>query len=96
MYAKPSAITDPSAYIREEFASVRVKTKDDEVYIGLVLERSGDRITLIDAAKQKTTVATSQIADERPMKQSLMPEGLLLGLSDQEVRDLFKYIASQK
>lgn len=86
-------IVDPSAHIREEFASFRVKTKGDEVYIGLITERSGDRLTLVDAARQKTTIAKSDIADERAMKQSLMPEGLMAGLSDQEIRDLFKYLA---
>jgi len=87
-------IVDPSAYIREEFASFRVKTRGDEVYVGLIVERSGDRLTLVDAAQQKTTIAKGDIADERAMKQSLMPEGLLAGLSDQEVRDLFKYLAT--
>ncbi len=30
------------------------------------------------------------------MPTSLMPEGLLSGLSDQQVRDLFKYLSSEK
>ena len=87
-------IVDPSAYIREEFASFRVKTKAGEVYVGLITERSGDRLTLVEANQQKQTIAKSDIADERPLTVSLMPEGLLTGLSDQELRDLFRYISS--
>ncbi|HEX8912398.1 MAG TPA: PVC-type heme-binding CxxCH protein, partial [Humisphaera sp.] len=87
-------VVDPSAYIREEFASVRVKTKADEAYVGLVVERAADRIVLVDAAGKRVTVGKPDVADERPLTVSLMPEGLLVGLSDQDVRDLFKYLSA--
>jgi hypothetical protein len=35
------------------------------------------------------------VADERALTVSLMPEGLLAGLTDQEVRDLFKYLSAE-
>lgn len=89
-------VVDPSAYIREEFASFRVKTKAGEAYIGLITERAGDRLAVVDASQQKTTVSKSDVADERALTVSLMPEGLLAGLMDQEVRDLFKYMAAEK
>ena len=89
-------IVDPSAYIREEFASFRIKTKSGEAYVGLITERSAERISLIDASQQKTTLAKTDIIDERPLSVSLMPEGLLAGLSDQEIRDLFKYLMQDK
>jgi putative heme-binding domain-containing protein len=87
-------VVDPSAYIREEFAAFRVKTKAGEAYVGLIVERAGDRLTVADAAGQRTTVARADVADERALTTSLMPEGLLDGLRDQEVRDLYRYLSA--
>ncbi|HEY2587582.1 MAG TPA: PVC-type heme-binding CxxCH protein [Tepidisphaeraceae bacterium] len=90
------SVVDPSAYIREEYTAFRVRTKGGETLIGLITDRGPNQITLEDAAQQKTIVPKDQIADERALPTSLMPEGLLDGLSDQQVRDLFKYLASDK
>ena len=37
-------------------------------------------------------LARTDIATMQPVGRSLMPEGLLDGLSDQELRDLFAYL----
>lgn len=89
------SVVDPSAYVREEFTAFRVRTKNDQTLIGLITERGANQITLEDAAQQKTVIPKDQILDERALPTSLMPEGLLDGLSDQQVRDLFKYLSSQ-
>jgi putative membrane-bound dehydrogenase-like protein len=88
-------VVDPSAYIREEFANFRVKTKGGESYIGLITERAADRLGLVDAAGQRIAIAKADVDDERPLTVSLMPEGLLAGLSDQQVRDLYKYLSAE-
>lgn len=88
------SVVDPSAYIREEYTAFRVRTKGGETLIGLITDRGPNQITLEDAAQQKTVVPKDQIVDERALPTSLMPEGLLDGLSDQQVRDLFKYLSS--
>ena len=90
------SVVDPSAYIREEFTAFRIRTKAGETYIGLITDRSPNQITLLDASQQKTTIPKSEIMEERALPTSLMPEGLLDGLSDQQVRDLFKYLSSEK
>jgi putative heme-binding domain-containing protein len=90
------SIVDPSAYIREEFTAFRVRTRGGETLIGLIVERGANRITVEDAAQQKTTIPKDQILEERALPTSLMPEGLLVGLSDQQLRDLFKYLSLDK
>jgi putative membrane-bound dehydrogenase-like protein len=90
------SVVDPSAYIREEYTAFGIRTKGGETLIGLITDRGPNQITIEDAAQQKTTVPKDQIADERALRTSLMPEGLLEGLTDQQVRDLFKYLASDK
>ena len=88
------SVVDPSAYIREEYTAFRVRTKGGQTLIGLITERGANQITLEDAAQQKTIIPKDQIAEERTLSTSLMPEGLLDGLPDQQVRDLFKYLSS--
>lgn len=91
-----TSVVDPSAYVREEYTVFRVRTKGGETLVGLITARGPDGITIEDAARQKTTVAKDQIREERALPASLMPEGLLEGLNDQQVRDLFKYLSSDK
>ena len=90
------SVVDPSAYIREEYTAFRIRTRDGQTFIGLITDRGPNQITLEDASQQKTVVPKEQIIEERALPTSLMPEGLLDGLSDQQVRDLFKYLASEK
>ena len=90
------SVVDPSAYVREEYTAFRVRTRDGQVLLGLITERGANQITLMDSSQQKTVIPKDQILDERAMSTSLMPEGLLQGLSDQQVRDLFKYLSSQQ
>ena len=85
---------DPNAYVREEYASFRIRTKDGQVLIGLITERGPGSLTLVDAAQQKQVIPRHRIADERAIPTSIMPEGLLMGLNDQELRDLFKYLSN--
>jgi putative membrane-bound dehydrogenase-like protein len=90
-----TSVVDPSAYIREEYTAFRIQTRGGQTLIGLVVERGPNQLTVEDAAAQKTVVPKDQIADERALRVSLMPEGLLDGLSEQQVRDLFKYLSSE-
>lgn len=88
------SVVDPSAYIREEYTAFAVRTKSGQTLIGLITERGANQITIEDASQQKTVIPKDQILQERALPTSLMPEGLLDGLSDQQVRDLFKYLSS--
>jgi putative heme-binding domain-containing protein len=90
------SIVDPNAYIREEFTSFRVKTKDNQTLVGLITERNADQITLVDSSQQKSVIAKTQIKDERAIPISIMPEALLDALSHQQLRDLFSYLAADK
>jgi putative heme-binding domain-containing protein len=85
---------DPNAAIREEYTSFRIKTKDKQILVGLITERTAEQIALVDSAQKKTIIPKSQIEDERALQVSIMPEELLSGLSDQDLRDLFKYLSS--
>jgi putative heme-binding domain-containing protein len=87
-------IVDPSATIREGYTLFHVRTKDKRTFVGFVDERDTNRLVIRDPAGQRTPVATADIEKERALPTSLMPEGLLDGLSDQELKDFFAYVSS--
>ena len=90
-------IVDPSGYIRPEFMTHIVETKDGRTLTGLVAESSAEGVTLVavaDGKAVKTVVAKSAIDDIRPSAVSLMPEKLLDALSDQDVCDLFAFLVT--
>jgi putative membrane-bound dehydrogenase-like protein len=89
-------ILDPSGTIRPEFISQTIVLIDGRVLTGLVTESDGARLSIVDAKQQKTVLERSQIEQLEPAALSLMPEGLLQQLSEQEVRDLFSYLQSDK
>ena len=69
-----------------------MKTKDKQSFVGLITERNAGQITLVDSSQQKTVIPKTQIVDERALSISIMPEEMLSGLSDAQLRDLFAYL----
>ena len=90
------SIVDPSVYVREEYTNFRIKTTDGQTLFGLISERAADHITLTDSSLEKTTIPKSRIKDERALATSIMPEELLNGLGERELRDLFAYLSAAK
>jgi putative heme-binding domain-containing protein len=87
-------VIDPSAVIREGYQQYVVTLQDGRVLSGLVAESSPTTVTLVDAKNVRTVLQRKDIDEQTQADTSLMPEGLLDGLSDQEVRDLFQYLRS--
>jgi len=87
-----SSLVDPSAVVRKEYAGQTFALKDGRVLTGMVVEEDGRTLTLFDAQKQKTTIAKSEIEERKAAEASIMPEGLLDTLTEEQVRDLFRYL----
>lgn len=86
------AIIDPSLEIREEYQSYVARMKDGRQVIGMMAEQSPETVTLKDVANQLTVLDRGGIETLQALPVSLMPEGLLGGLSDAELGDLFAYL----
>jgi putative heme-binding domain-containing protein len=86
------AIIDPSLEIREEYQSYVAQMKDGRQIVGMMAEQSPDTVTLRDIANQRSVLDRSGITTLQALPASLMPEGLLGGLSDAELADLFAYL----
>jgi len=87
----PSIIT-PNAEIREGFEYMLVETNDGRSLSGFLVERDPRVVVLRGLEGSDITLRQSEIKDMRAMGRSLMPEGLLDGLSDQQLRDFFAYL----
>jgi putative heme-binding domain-containing protein len=87
-------IVNPSAEIREGYETYLITTKDGRVLTGLLADKDKQVVVLRGADGQTITVRQNQIEEMAQQKKSLMPEGLLANLTDQQVRDLFAYLRS--
>lgn len=89
-------IVDPNADIREGYVTYVVTTQDGRTLAGMVRKRSTREITLQPVVGEAITLTMDQIKDMKAESVSLMPERLLDGLTDDEIRDLFAFIRSNE
>ena len=87
-------IVNPSAEIREGFETFQISTKDGRVLTGFLVDKDNQVVVLRGADGQNVTIRQNQIDDMTRERKSLMPEGLLATLNEQQVRDLFAYLRS--
>jgi putative heme-binding domain-containing protein len=69
---------------------------DGRVLAGMLLRTVLDEYTYLDAQGGQFKVHTRDIAETRPAAKSIMPEGLVEQLTDQEIRDLMAYLGSRR
>jgi putative heme-binding domain-containing protein len=86
------AVLDPSVEIREGFGAYTAKLKDGQTLMGMLVQQDAGNVVLKDMAGTKHTARTGEIDKLEALPQSLMPEGLLGGLDDAALRDLFAYL----
>jgi putative heme-binding domain-containing protein len=86
------SIVNPSAEIREGFQTVMIETADGRVLTGFPVDRDEQVTVLRTLSGQDVTLRAAEIENVFPTGRSLMPEGLLEGLSEQQLRDLFAYL----
>jgi putative heme-binding domain-containing protein len=86
------SLVNPSAEIREGFQYYLVATTDDRVLSGFFVDRDHQVTVLRTLDGENVTLRAAQIRAVKPAGQSLMPAGLLDGLSDQQLRDFFAYL----
>ena len=89
-------IVDPSGAIRPEFQAQVVETSDGRFLTGIITESTAETITLADVKNFRTTLRRSQIETIIPANNSLMPEKLLDGLTDQQLADFFAYLMANR
>jgi putative membrane-bound dehydrogenase-like protein len=86
------SIINPNAEIREGYQFITITTKDGRTVSGFQVDRDNQVTVVRGLDGQDVTLTAGEIAEVLPMGRSLMPEGLLEGLDEQQWRDLFAYL----
>jgi putative heme-binding domain-containing protein len=85
-------MVDPNAVIPNDYRSSTIEMKDDRIIIGIVKTQDDKSVTVV-TANDLLTLPRGEIKSQRQSDISMMPEGLLTQLSEQEVRDLIYYLS---
>jgi putative membrane-bound dehydrogenase-like protein len=86
-------ILDPSAGVSRDFQLHLIRTRSGRVVSGFVVAEN-DRTLTLASLNEQVTLTVGEIEQRERLSQSMMPEGLLQGLTNADVRDLFGYLAS--
>ncbi len=84
-------IIDPSASVAADYRLTIATGKGGRVLSGALLERDRASLTIRTLIGEER-MARSQLANMRTLKTSLMPEGILQSLADNDVLDLIAYL----
>ncbi|MFM7055773.1 MAG: PVC-type heme-binding CxxCH protein [Planctomycetota bacterium] len=87
-----ASVINPSIEIREGFENHLLLTVDGRILNGFLVERDGQVVILRGVDGQNVIVKQDDIEDLRVVPQSVMPEGTLRALNEQQLRDLFAYL----
>ena len=91
-----NSVVDPSAEIREGFENFTVLTDDGRVLTGFIADQDSQVLVLRNAEGQSISIEQKAIEDKKANEKSVMPEGLLDGLSESQVSDLFSFLRSSQ
>ncbi len=86
------SIINPNAEIREGYQYYLAETTDGRSLGGFLVERDAQVVVLRGLEGADLTIRQAEIKGLNPVGRSLMPEGLLDGLSPQQLRDFFAYL----
>ncbi len=88
-------IVDPSATLAESFRVTSLLLTDGRVVNGVVLRKT-QQSWEVQTPTGVVVIRTADIDESRPTRLSLMPEGLLDVLNEQQTADLFAYLMSHQ
>jgi len=85
-------IVDPNAIIPNDYRTSTVELKDERVITGIIRQQDDKSLSII-TANESLVVPRNEVKSVQQGEISMMPEGLLAQLADQEVRDLVYYLS---
>jgi len=90
------SILYPSAKIFSGYETVVVATADGRVLTGLIKSDNADGLEIQDAEGKRIKLAKADIEDRKTSELSLMPNGIVEGISPQDFADLIAYLETLK
>ncbi|MCF7786657.1 MAG: PQQ-dependent sugar dehydrogenase [Prosthecobacter sp.] len=90
------SLHQPSKAIAKGYETWIITMKDGSLQSGFLIQSSDAAITLKLPSGQPQTIARDQIQSQQPQPVSLMPEGLLQAMTEQDAADVIAYLAVLK
>lgn len=87
-----SNILNPSGDVQDDYKLVVITSQDGRTYSGNIIAENDKNLTLRVVGQDPIIINKSQILNRDVSEKSMMPEGLLNNLSDEEVLDLIAYL----
>jgi putative heme-binding domain-containing protein len=88
-----SNLFDPSATIDPAYRLTNVLTSDGRLLSGFIVYQD-DRFIEVRTQEARIRLSMKDVDELVTSRQSMMPEGMLRQYTDQQVRDLLRYLAS--
>ncbi len=85
-------ILDPSRQVLPDFVAYNATTKSGDSYTGFIANESATTVTLRRANEPDVTLKRTELQEFKTSGQSLMPDGLEAGLSEQDMADLIEFL----
>jgi len=92
------SIVEPNKVISDQYGAIVIKKKNGDVVTGRVGNLSGENLMMIEnmfAPNDFTNVKRQDVESIEASKVSMMPEGLLNTLNEEEIQDLMAYLLSR-
>ena len=90
------SLHQPSKIIAKGYEPWSITLKDGSAQSGFLIESGEAALTLKVPTGQPQTIARAQIQSQTPLPFSLMPDGLLHSMTEQEAADVIAFLAALK
>ncbi len=87
-------IKNPSKRLKPGDFPTKIMTVNDEIYLGRVTSQNDEKVQLILVGNMIKVIPTAEIKSSEQLTQSLMYEGLLNGLDENQINALLDYLIS--
>lgn len=84
---------DPNGIIPNDYRTSNIETKDERSITGIVTKQDDNAITVV-TANETLIIPRNELKSMTQTELSMMPEGLLQAITEDEVRDLLAYLRS--
>ncbi len=88
-------ILDPNASIGKDYQQTTVEKNDGQFVSGVIVSEDAETVVLKTLAGN-VSIPRKEVKELKTSQLSLMPEGLMTGLEEPEIRDLFLYLRQSK
>jgi len=83
---------DPNGDIQDDYKMEVVTTRDGRTYLGNIANENDRQLVMRIVGQEELIINKADIQSRESSEVSMMPQGLLQTLSDEEVADLVKYL----